>query len=126
MWDLSRRRLLLLLLLLCADGTIAVIGGVLSGSATTSIDGFFPRDVSWRHLGQLSRPRLGAAAVAVGDLIYVLGGTDEDGVPLQDGEAFNGRTGVAAPERAFPAPPGCAGALACVLACVRVPAGTVL
>lgn len=93
-----------------------------SGEATTSVDGFFPRDVSWRHLGQLARPRLHAAAIAVGDILYVIGGMSPEGEPLMDGEALNWRTGAAVPDRALAAPPGGVGAVACI----RVPRGTPL
>lgn len=70
------------------------VGGEAGGSALSSVEIFDTARGTWTPAPPLSIPRSGCAAVAVGGMIYAVGGCSSDGEDLSSVEQFDPRAGL--------------------------------
>ncbi len=83
------------------DGTVYIVGGIerTGGKDRTvgTLEAYDPGARRWTACAPMSTPRAFAAAAALGGKVFVLGGLDSSGKPLDTSECFDPRTGAWTP-----------------------------
>jgi len=91
---------------------IYIAGGITTAGTTNAVLAFDPSRGTVRPIASLPHPVAHGALVALGDRLYLVGGSDANGVPLRSVISVDPRTGATLTAGSLPHPLSDAGAAA--------------